>query len=103
VVRDEAGRARAIELAGYFDNIDGQVETWWFGELPQEERERVKPFRTPRFHRTLSAWVEMTTAAGLRVEKLGEPMATEEAARRYPAVEDTRVAPLFLLVRGRKG
>lgn len=29
---------RAIEVAGYFDVIDGRVDRWWFGAASQEER-----------------------------------------------------------------
>jgi len=54
VLRNADGTTRAIEVGCYFDAVDGEVETWWFGTLPREEGERVAPFRTPRFHRTLS-------------------------------------------------
>jgi len=65
VLREADGRTRAIEIAGYFDTIDGRVDRWWFETLPREERERVGPFQTPRFHRTLSGWVEIICRAGL--------------------------------------
>ena len=67
-----------------------------------KERERVAPFRTPRFHRTLSEWVEIICDAGFVVERFAEPSATLELARAEPVVEDTRVAPLFLHCRVRK-
>jgi SAM-dependent methyltransferase len=102
VLRDAAGRPRAIEVAGYFDCIDGRVDTWWFGTVPPEERARVAPFRTPRFDRTLSGWVEMLCRAGLVIEQFGEPCASPELAEAEPVVADTRVAPLFLHVRARK-
>ena len=102
VVRDADRRTRAIEVAGYFDSTQGQVETWWFQTLPREEREKVTPFRIPRFHRTLSNWVEMIVEAGLVIEAFGEPCATPEVAAAEPVVEDTRVAPLFLHIRARK-
>jgi SAM-dependent methyltransferase len=54
VLRDPNGSVRAIEIGGYFDAIDGRVDTWWFSTIPEEERNAVAPFRTPRFHRTLS-------------------------------------------------
>jgi SAM-dependent methyltransferase len=99
VLRDAGGNTRAIEVAGYFDDIDGRLDTWWFETVPQEERERTAPFRTPRFHRTLSAWVELIREAGLVIERFGEPSASPELARAVPVVEDTRVAPLFLHIR----
>jgi hypothetical protein len=102
VLREADGTTRAIEVAGYFDATEGQVDTWWFSTLPQEERQRVAPFRVPRFHRTLSGWVEIICSAGLVIEEFGEPCASPELAQAIPVVEDTQVAPLFLHIRARR-
>ena len=101
-VRDAEGVPRAVEIADYFETRDGNVETWWFSSLPQEERAKVEPFRVPRFHRTLTGWVAMIVGAGLVIEAFGEPMATEEQAAAEPIIADTRIAPIFLHVRARK-
>jgi hypothetical protein len=85
-----------------FDTLSGLVDTWWFSTLPDEDRRHVEPFRTPRFHRTLSGSVEIICLAGLTIEKFGEPCASPELAAKEPAVADTRVAPLFLHIRARK-
>ena len=71
-LREPDGTTRAIEVAGYFDNIDGRIDTFWMTNAPKEERERVEPFRIPRFHRTLSGWVEVIVEAGLVIEAFGE-------------------------------
>jgi SAM-dependent methyltransferase len=102
VLRNADGTTRAIEVGRYFDATDGDVETWWFGTLPQQERERVAPFRVPRFHRTLSGWVEIICGAGFVIEKFAEPSASPDLAVAEPFVADTRVAPLFLHCRVRK-
>jgi SAM-dependent methyltransferase len=102
VVRDAHGRAQSIEVARYFEPTNGHVNEWIFTSLPAKERKRVEPFRTPMFHRTLSSWVDVICAAGMMIEKLGEPMASEEQAAAEPAVADTRIAPLFLHLRVRK-
>jgi SAM-dependent methyltransferase len=81
VLRDENGKVRAIEVGGYFDAIDGRIDTWCFSALPRDERERVAPFSVPRFHGTLSSWVEMICQAGLVIQQFGEPCATVEVAR----------------------
>jgi SAM-dependent methyltransferase len=99
VLRDEDGTVRAIEIAGYFDAVDGRVDTWLFSSLPREEREQVPPFNIPRFHRTLTEWVEMIRGSGLVIDQFGEPSAGPEEALAEPAVADTRVAPLFLHIR----
>ncbi|WP_119274966.1 class I SAM-dependent methyltransferase [Taklimakanibacter deserti] len=96
------GEVRAIEIGRYFDAIDGEVERWWFSTLPEEERSGVAPFAVPRFHRTLSQWVNLICGAGLVIEELGEPCASLELAKAEPVVADTRVAPIFLHVRARK-
>lgn len=101
-VRDEHGRPRALEVGRYFDSVDGEVETWWFSTVPKEEREKVPPFRVPRFHRTLSTWVDFIVQAGLAIEKFAEPRADTETAESEPEVADTRVAPIFLHIRARK-
>jgi SAM-dependent methyltransferase len=101
VLREADGATRAIEVAGYFDTSE-RVDTWWFSTLPGEERKRVAPFRTPRFHQTLSGWVALICRAGLVIEQFGEPSASPELAKAVPVVEDTLVAPLFLHIRARK-
>ena len=102
VLRDSEGQARAMEVAGYFDRIDGRVDTWWFETVSLEERKKSQPFLTPRFHRTLSDWVEMIAGTGLLLERLVEPCASSELAAAEPVVADTRVAPMSLLIRLRK-
>ncbi len=101
-IRDDSGTVTAVEVADYFADTDGRIETWWFGALPAEQRASIPPFRVPRFHRTLSAWVGMCTAAGFAIEAMGEPCATEAEAAAEPVIADTRVTPLFLHVRLRK-
>lgn len=103
VVREAgSGTALAIEVGGYFTDIDGRVDRWWFSAVPAEERARIPSFQEPRFHRTLSAWLNLVITTGFTLECLGEPSADEAMAEAVPAVADTRVAPLFLHVRGRK-
>jgi SAM-dependent methyltransferase len=102
VLRDADGLTRAVEVGGYFDRIDGRIDTWWFETLTPDERATADPFRTPRFHRTLSEWVDMMCAAGLAIEKFDEPSASKELAAAEPVVADTLVVPISLLVRVRK-
>ncbi|MBU1315714.1 MAG: class I SAM-dependent methyltransferase [Alphaproteobacteria bacterium] len=101
-VRDERGEAVAVEVADYFDETEGRIERWLFSAIPAGERAGVTPFSIPRFHRTLSNWVSMIVGAGLAIEALGEPMASEELAAAEPVVADTRIAPIFLHVRARR-
>lgn len=101
-VHAEDGSIRAVEVARYFDSADGEIETWCFSTIPAAEKLTVQPFRIPRFHRTLSGWINLILSSGLVLEGLGEPTASDEDLRAYPKLEDTRVAPLFLHFRARK-
>lgn len=98
-IRDANGKVRAVEVADYFEQVDGQIDRWIFSDIPEAERADLELFSVPRFHRTLSAWVEMIHAAGLRIERFGEPRADDATARKYPSVADTQVVPIFLQVR----
>jgi SAM-dependent methyltransferase len=102
VLRNPDRTTRAIEIAGYFDATDGRIDTFWLTNAPQEERENTEPFRVPRFHRTLSGWVDLIVEAGLIIKRFGEPRASMELAAAEPALEDTRVAPLFLHIQAIK-
>lgn len=102
VLREPDGTTRAIEIGGYFDTTEGRIDTFWLTKVPQEERDRTQPFRIPRFHRTLGGWVDIINKAGLIIERFAEPRASVELAAAEPALEDTRVAPLFLHIRAVK-
>jgi SAM-dependent methyltransferase len=102
VIRDEAGAPVAIEVARYFDRVDGEIERWIFNAAPTEAKAGLDPFEIPRFHRTLADWLNTIVAAGLHVEHCVEPTATSEAVATLPGLEDTRVAPNFLILRCRR-
>ena len=101
-IRDADGNVRAVEIADYFNRVDGQIDRWIFSDIPEAERTKLEPFSVPRFHRTLSDWVAMICAAGLIIERFGEPRASDAVAQRCPTVADTRIAPIFLQVRAAK-
>jgi ubiquinone/menaquinone biosynthesis C-methylase UbiE len=92
IVRNEAGSVVAIEIARYFERVDGEIERWIFNAAPPEAKAGLEPFAIPRFHRTLAGWLNAVAAAGLHVERCVEPSA---------GFEDTLVAPNFLLLRCR--
>lgn len=101
-LRDADGKPYAIEVADYFLETNGAVETWLFSTVSEEERKKTPPFRVPRFHRTLSEWVEVIRVASFTIEAFGEPRASEALAATEPIVADTRIAPIFLHIRCRK-
>jgi SAM-dependent methyltransferase len=102
VLRDENRTVLAIEVRDYFRATAGEIETWRFGAAPEHEKARVEPFKVPRFHRTLSGWVNLIVATGFVIEQMHEPTVDAETARAMPYLDDTLVAPLFLHMRVRK-
>lgn len=101
-LRGEDGLSYGRIVGDYFRETDGDIENWTFGAVPQDMRATLEPFQVPRFHRTLSTWINTLCQAGFVIEEMNEPRADEETARRYPEVEDTRCVPIFLHVRARK-
>jgi len=103
LLRTPQGKAYAVEVGQYFERVDGRIERWLFSAAPQEAKAGLKPFEIPVFHRTLAEWLNGVTQAGFVLERVAEPRADDDTARRVPAVEDTRVVANFLHVRCRKG
>ncbi len=102
-LRDANGNPYAVEVADYFLETNGLVETWLFSTISEEERKSTPPFQVPRFHQTLSGWVETIRDASFTIEAFGEPRASQALAAAEPVVADTRIAPIFLHIRCRKG
>ena len=101
-LRNEHGEPYAVELGRYFDRIDGEIDRWTFSAAPLETPSAYPLFEIPRFHRTLSEWLTAVLEAGFSIEKISEPHADEETARRVQRVADTRNVAYFLHVRCRK-
>lgn len=102
VLRDENKTVLGIEVREYFRATHGEIETWRFGAAPEHEKAKVEPFKVPRFHRTLSEWINLLITTGFTIEHMHEPTIDAETAAREPYLADTRVAPLFLHMRVRK-
>ena len=101
-VRDEGGRTYAIEVGDYYRRQSGEVEEWIFSAAPPEVREGLRPFRMPRFTRTLSEWLNLLVETGFMLERFGEPYPDDEAVRERPGLQDAQVVAYFLHVRARK-
>lgn len=101
-LRDEHGRAYAREVGDYFRKRDGETQEWTFSSTPPEVREGLRPFRVPRFTRTLSQWLNLLIEAGFVLERFGEPCPSDEAVRKRPGLQSAQVVAAFLHVRARK-
>jgi hypothetical protein len=59
-------------------------------------------FKTPRFTRTLSQWLNLLIDMGFLIERVEEPRPTDETVEECPYVQDAQVVAYFLHVRARK-
>ncbi|MEW6032962.1 MAG: class I SAM-dependent methyltransferase [Bacillota bacterium] len=101
-LRNEEGLTYAIEVGDYFRNRTGEVDEWLFGAAPAELRQSLPKFRTPRFTRTLSQWLNLLIETGFHLERVEEPRPSDEAVRKCPDVQDAQVVAQSLHVRVRK-
>jgi SAM-dependent methyltransferase len=100
-VHDDAGERIGVTIAGYF--VEGPVtESWTFGSAPEEMRDRHRPFTITSQHLTVSSWLNGVIGCGLTIERVVEPVASEELADSRPEVADTRILPYFLIVQARR-
>lgn len=102
LLRTEQGQAYAVEVGRYFEQVDGRVDRWLFSAAPKAAKAGLQNFEVPVFHRTLAEWLNAVIRAGFVLERVAEPKADHDTARRVPAVQDTRVVAYFLHVLCRK-
>lgn len=87
-VLDDAGRRVRWGLDRYAD--EGAREETWF----------VPGVR--KIHRTLATLINGLVDAGLTIERVVEPIPSEQWLQDHPLARDERRRPIFLLVRARK-
>lgn len=86
--RDENGNKVYLNLADY--GIEGERESVWFVD-------NVK-----KYHRTFSTIINTLTEAGFTIEKMIEPLPTDELLEKYPGCADLFHKPDFLLIKAKK-
>ena len=101
-LRDANGVTYAFEVGDYFRNLDGEVTEWLFGAAPPHARQGLAKFRTPRFTRTVSQWLNLLIDTGFRLERVAEPRPSDATVRACPDMQDAQVVAYFLHVRVRK-
>ena len=101
-LRGGRGTTYAIEVAGYFNVTAEHIDEWTFTSAPLEERAGVAKFRTPRFIRTLSQWLNFLVEAGFVLERVEEPQPTSEALAQCPRLQDAQVVSYFRHIRARR-
>ena len=105
-VHDDQGRRLGVVIGNYFSlqpsAPEQDVDTWFFGGAPAEVKAAARPFHIPRFFRTLSEYVNTLVDAGLSVDRMAEPHASDEALAKCPSLYDTRQVPYWIVFRCRK-
>ncbi len=86
--RDENGKKIYVNLANY--GREGERESEWFVE-------GIK-----KYHRMFSTIVNILTENGFIIEKMLEPIPTDEILKRFPYQDDLFHKPDFLLVKARR-
>ena len=101
-LRNEEGLTYAIEVGDYFRNLQGDINEWTFNSAPMEIREKLNKFKTPRFTRTISQWLNLITDTGFVIEKIEEPCPSDKTVQSCPDMQDAQVVAYFLHIRARK-
>ena len=86
--RDEKGNKLYLNLSDY--GVEGERESVWFVD-------NVK-----KYHRTFSTIINMLIENGFNIEKMIEPLPTDELLEKYPDYKDLLHKPDFLLIKARK-
>ena len=101
-LRDAHGLTYAIEVGDYFRNLDGEVDEWLFGAAPLHVKQGLPKFKTPRFTRTISQWLNLLIDTGFQLERVAGPRPGDETVRACPDMQGAQVVDYFLHIRVRK-
>jgi ubiquinone/menaquinone biosynthesis C-methylase UbiE len=101
-LRGDDGLTYAFEVGDYFQQLDGEISEWIFGSAPPEVVQNLPRFKTPRFRRTVSQWLNLLIETGFSLERIEEPRPTDETLRACPDMQDAQVVAYFLHIRARK-
>jgi ubiquinone/menaquinone biosynthesis C-methylase UbiE len=99
-IDDEDGVRTWLAIGDYF--VEGSMTDSWTFKAAREMQMRHEPFTITAARRTVSSWMNMVIDAGLTIEHVIEPVASESIAADHPEVADTRIVPFFLIVRARR-
>ena len=101
-LRDERGISYAREVGDYFLDTKARSPSGSFSAAPEKMKKGLPKFETPRFHQTVSRWLNLLIEAGFLLERAEEPQPSEKAVVACPHVQPARIFAYFLHVRVRK-
>ena len=91
-LRNQEGLTYAIEVGDYFRNLHGEIDEWIFGATPAAVKEGLRRFKTPRFTRTVSQWLNLLIETGFVLERIEEPRPSDETVRACAEMQDQPLA-----------
>ncbi len=91
-----------FDFGNYFRNLDGEIAEWLFGAAPPPVKQGLPKFKTPRFTRTVSQWLNLLIGTGFLLERIEEPRPSDETVLACPDLQDAQVVAYFLHIRVRK-
>jgi hypothetical protein len=65
-------------------------------------KQGLPKFKTPRFTRTISQWLNLLIETGFLLERIAEPRPSDETVLACPDLQDAQVVAYFLHIRVRK-
>src|SRR5712692_311832 len=80
-LRNQEGLTYALEVGDYFRNLQGDIMEWIFGATPPEVGKGLRRFKTPRFTRTISQWLNLLIDTGFVLEQIEEPRPNDETVQ----------------------
>jgi ubiquinone/menaquinone biosynthesis C-methylase UbiE len=101
-LKNLSGKTYAIEVGDYFKNKEGEIDEWIFSAAPPHLKHSLRKFKTPKFTRTLTQWMNAIIGAGFNIEQVNEPYASDEIVKQQPRLQDTQLVAYFLHIRCRK-
>lgn len=101
-VRNEEGKRTGFIVKDYFKKVNGDLEEWIFSAAPKQITEKMRKFKTPRFTRTLSEWLNILIEKGFILEEFCEPYPDDEILKKYPEQYQCLIIPYSLIIRCRK-
>jgi ubiquinone/menaquinone biosynthesis C-methylase UbiE len=101
-IKDEDGNLLGLMVGDYFNETEGDLEEWIFSAAPSDLTKDMRKFKVPRFHRTLSSWLNMLINNGFILKEFREPYANDDLVQKYPNLRDTQIVGYFLIIKCKK-
>jgi ubiquinone/menaquinone biosynthesis C-methylase UbiE len=101
-IRDDNNTLKGLVIGNYFKETQGDIEEWIFSAAPSELTKNMRKFRVPRFHRTLSNWLNTLINIGFTLEMFSEPYPDSKTLEKYPNLKSSFLIPWSLIIQCRK-